>query len=165
MRTRLTQTPGRAWSYRWQRAGPFCLGSLCLMIHLRWKRKMIEHESSRCWLLTDTVVGKQQVLSSPTTGFTGLLGAELILRLSSWMLFASFMREGCRVKPRLPPGDEKRFLAQFSTDARDSSTVFFFLDGHSEVGFSKSETRVITFINVWNEEIIFKRITPITKIK
>lgn len=57
------------------------------------------------------------------------------------MLLASFMREGCRVKLRLAPGDENRFLAQLSTDARDSSTLFF-LDGNSDVDLSKSETRV-----------------------
>lgn len=48
------------------------------------------------------------------------------------MLLASFMREGCRVKLRLPPGDENRFLAQLSTEARDSRTVFF-LGWHSDV--------------------------------
>lgn len=69
----------------------------------------------------------------------GLLGAELIFRLSSWMLFASLMREGCRVKLRLVPGDEKSFLAQLSRDALDSRT-FVLLDEHSEVDLSRSKT-------------------------
>lgn len=45
------------------------------------------------------------------------------------------------MKPRLVPGDEKRFFAQFSTDERDSSTLFF-LDGTSDVELSMSETKV-----------------------
>ncbi len=71
---------------------------------------------------------------------TGLLGAELILRRSSWMLLASFMSEGCRVKLRFAPGDENRFLAQFSTEERDASALFV-LGGHSDLDFSESETR------------------------
>lgn len=56
------------------------------------------------------------------------------------MLLASFIREGCRVKRRFAPGDENRFLAQFSTEERDSRTPLL-LDGHSTVEFFKSETR------------------------
>ena len=52
---------------------------------------------------------------SPRALLAGLLGAELILRRSSWMLLAIFISEGCLVKPRRPPGDEKRFLEQVST--------------------------------------------------
>lgn len=39
------------------------------------------------------------------------------------MLLASLMREGCRVKVRLLPGEEKRFFAQLSIEARDSSIL------------------------------------------
>lgn len=56
------------------------------------------------------------------------------------MLFASFMREGCRVKLRLAPADENRFLAQLSIDERDSSTLLFLVK-NSEAEFFKSETR------------------------
>lgn len=57
------------------------------------------------------------------------------------MLLANFMREGCRVKLRLLPGDENRFLAQLSIVARDSSTLFF-LEEHSDAVFCKSEIRI-----------------------
>lgn len=57
------------------------------------------------------------------------------------MLLASFMRDGWRVKLRLVPGDEKRFLAQLSADARGSSTPFF-LSGHAVEVFSESRGRV-----------------------
>lgn len=51
---------------------------------------------------------------SPRGPLVGLLGAELILRRSSWMLLAILMSDGCRVKLRLlAPGDGNRFLAQF----------------------------------------------------
>lgn len=43
------------------------------------------------------------------------------------------------MKLRFDPGDENRFLAQFSTEERDSRTPLF-LDGHSTVEFFKSET-------------------------
>lgn len=56
------------------------------------------------------------------------------------MLLASFMREGCRVKLRFAPGDENRFLAQFITFERDSSTVLF-VGGRSVVELFRSETR------------------------
>ncbi|TNN58955.1 hypothetical protein EYF80_030868 [Liparis tanakae] len=65
-----------------------------------------------------------------------LLGAELTFRRSSWMLLASLMREGWRVKPRLAPGDENSFLAQLSTDARDSRTLFLAAT-HSDVKLSR----------------------------
>lgn len=56
------------------------------------------------------------------------------------MLLASFMREGCRVKLRLAPVDENRFLAQLSIDERDSKTLLF-LGEHSEAEFFRPETR------------------------
>lgn len=77
---------------------------------------------------------------SPRTLRTGLVGAELILRRSSWMLLASLMREGCRVKPRLVPGDEKSFLAQLSTDARESRRVFL-VPVTWDVELAKPDTR------------------------
>lgn len=43
------------------------------------------------------------------------------------------------MKLRLAPGDEKSFLAQFSTDERDSRMPLF-LDWHSDVESSRSET-------------------------
>lgn len=46
------------------------------------------------------------------------------------------------MKLRLPLGDENRFLAQLSADARDSSTLFLILDGYSDVELSKSERTV-----------------------
>lgn len=36
------------------------------------------------------------------------------------MLFASLIREGCRVKLRFPPEEGKRFFVQFSKDILDS---------------------------------------------
>lgn len=43
------------------------------------------------------------------------------------------------MKLRLAPGDEKRFLAQLSTEARDSSTLMV-ADGEPGVEVSKSKT-------------------------
>ena len=91
---------------------------------------------------------KKRDLYSLRELLTGLLGAELILRRSSWMLLASFMREGCRVKLRLAPGDEKRFLAQFSTDERDSRMPLF-LDWHLDVESSRSETQMKCLVNLF----------------
>lgn len=72
---------------------------------------------------------------------TGLLGAELIFRRSSWMLLAIFMSEGCRVKLRLAPGDENSFLAQFSKLARGSS-ITLFLGGHWDEECWSSEIKI-----------------------
>lgn len=46
---------------------------------------------------------------------------------------------------RLPPGEEKRFLAQLSTEAQDSSTLFF-LEGHLN---EESATSGTEFMRRW----------------
>ncbi len=51
---------------------------------------------------------------------TGLEGAELIFLRSSCMLLTILTKEWCRVKPRFVPVEEKRFLAQLSTEEWDS---------------------------------------------
>lgn len=70
----------------------------------------------------------------------GLEGAELIFRRSSWMLFTILTREGCRVNPLFPPGDEKRFLAQFSIDDRDSKILVDAVVENVVLGTSKLGT-------------------------
>lgn len=78
-----------------------------------------------------------KVLDSLEVTLVGLEGAELIFRRSSWMLFTIFIREGCLVNPLFPVGDEKRFLAQFSMDDRDSSGLAVSVVDEVVLGTSK----------------------------
>lgn len=87
---------------------------------------------------------------------TGLLGAELILRRSSWIFLASFMREGCRVKLRLVAVDEKRFLAQFSTEAQGWNTLFFLPSAMDSETGDKHNVQEVTF----QEKLFFVNVKP-----